>query len=233
MGSSRWVGSCTLSISWSFAKTFNMNKKTIVTVSPFLITIVNIILALVFGRLIGKWAFVPIILIEWVLFLYFVLHFAGKDSIKKWLQPSSQNFGWKALAVLMGLITLPLFLLHFETLSIWSIWLPWILLATINPWIEEFYYRGLLLDTISHWKNWQAILFTSAVFAMNHAVFGINSEVTSGYTIIISTFIMGVVWALVYKKTNSLRWAIFAHFLVDFFSLSAPAFLDLFEKGSW
>jgi hypothetical protein len=44
---------------------------------------------------------------------------------------------------------------------------------------------------------------------------------------------MGLVWSIAFKKTKSLKWLIFGHFLVDFFSLSAPAFLDLFETGKW
>ena len=210
------------------------NPKRIILISPFLITAVNVIVAFSFGELIGKWAFIPIVLIEWILFMFFVFKYGGgKDSIKKWLQKPKGSFIWSILAVLMGLITLPLFLMHHETLTNWTIWLPWILLALINPWIEEFFYRGFLLDNTKEWKNWKAILFSTTVFSMNHAVFGINSEVNSGFTILISTFIMGLVWAIVYKKTNSLRWLIFAHFLVDFFSLSAPAFLDLFETGKF
>jgi len=210
------------------------NPKKIVLISPFLITAINVVVALSFGEFIGKWAFIPIILIEWVLFLYFVFKFGGgKDSIKKWLQRPKGSFLWTIFAILMGLITLPLFLMHHNTLTNWTIWLPWILLALINPWIEEFYYRGFLLDNTKEWKIWKAILFSSLVFAMNHAVFGINSEVNSGFTILISTFIMGLVWAITFKRTNSLRWVIFAHFLVDFFSLSVPAFLDLFETGKW
>ncbi len=210
------------------------NPKRIVLISPFLITAINVIVAFSFGEIIGKWAFIPIVLIEWALFMFFVLKYGGgKDSIKKWLQKPKGSFIWSILAVLMGLITLPLFLMHDETLTNWTIWLPWILLALINPWIEEFYYRGFLLDNTKEWKNWKAILFATTVFSMNHAVFGINSEVNSGFTILISTFIMGLVWSIAFKKTKSLRWLIFAHFLVDFFSLSAPAFLDLFETGKF
>ena len=108
-----------------------------------------------------------------------------------------------------------------------------ITLALINPWIEEFYWRGLLLNYTKDWLNWFAVLYSSALFALNHAAFGINSELNSGFEIVVSTFIMGVVWAWVYKKTQSLRWVIFAHFLVDFLGLSVPAFLDLWEKGAW
>ncbi len=163
--------------------------------------------------------------------MVFVSFFGGVKSIKRWLKKPVGSFGWTILALIIGLIPLPLFLLHSELLSPWEIWLPWILLALINPWIEEFYWRGLLLDYAGEWSTWLAVLFTSLVFAANHMVFGVNSELNSGFEIIISTLIMGIVWAIVLKKTHSLRWIIFAHFLVDFFNLSVPSFLDLYKPG--
>lgn len=211
----------------------NLTKKNIVLASPFLIIAVNFGVAYSFGKIIGKWAFIPIILIEWCLFAYFILRFGGKESIKKWLGKSKGSIGWNILALLIGILPLPLFLLHYETLSTWYVWVPWILLALLNPWLEEFYWRGLLLDYTKNWSNWTAILFTSLVFALNHAVFGVNSELNSGLTVVISTFVMGLIWGLVYKKTYSLRWVILAHFLVDLFNLSAASFLDLYEKGGW
>lgn len=209
----------------------NLTKKKIVLASPFLIITVSFIIAYVFGNIIGKWAFIPIILIQWCLFLFFILRYTEKETISNWLQKSKKSFGWNILALFVGLLPLPLFLMHYETLEVWEIWLPWILLALINPWIEEFYWRGLLMEYSKNWSNWTAILFTSLVFALSHAVFGVNSELNSGFTVIISTFIMGIIWGLIFKKTNSLRWIILAHFLVDFFNLSAASFLDLYSKS--
>ena len=208
-----------------------MNSKKIAIASPFLIIAINFGVAYLFGCMIGKWAFIPIILIEWVLFLFFIFRYSAKETRDKWLQKSKASFGWNFLALFIGLLPLPLFLMHYDTLAQWQVWIPWILLALINPWIEESYWRGLLLEHTQNWANWKAILFTSVVFAANHAVFGVNSELNSGLTTVVSTFIMGLIWALVYKKTNSLRWIIPAHFLVDFFNLSAASFLDLYEKG--
>lgn len=210
-----------------------LTQKNIVIASPFLIIATNLVVAYLFGALIGKWAFLPMMLIGWSLWLFFILKYGKVESIKKWLQKPKGKLGWGILALIIGFLPLPVFLLHFDTLSIWQVWLPWILLALINPWIEEFYWRGLLLDYTKEWANWMSILFTSSLFALNHIAFGINSEVNSGIELIIVTFIMGVVWAIVYKKTLSVRWLVFSHFLVDFFNLSVPAFLDLFEKASW
>ena len=210
-----------------------MADKRIVILSPFLVIGVNFGAAYIFGQLIGKWAFIPMISIGWFLWLFFILKFGGTQSIKKWLKKPTGKILWPFLAILIGLIPLPLFIFYSNTLSQWTIWLPWLMIALINPWIEEFYWRGLLTDYTKTWSNWISVLYSSFLFAINHAAFGINSELNSGVEIIISTLIMGIVWALVYKKTKSLRWTIFAHFLVDFLGLSAAAFLDLWQKGAW
>lgn len=207
-----------------------LTKKNIVLLSPFLIIAVNIFVAVIFGKLIGKWAFIPIILVEWCLFAFFIWRYSGTNSIKDWLKKPEGKLGWSILALLIGFTPLPIFLMHFRLLNSWEIFLPWILLALINPWLEEFYWRGLLSDYTNDWNKWLSVIFTSLIFAGNHAVFGINSELLNGIEILISTLIMGLIWAVVYQKTNSLRWAIFAHFLVDFFSLSAPSFLDMYDK---
>ncbi|MBD3903325.1 CPBP family intramembrane metalloprotease [Chryseobacterium sp. C-2] len=107
--------------------------------------------------------------------------------------------------------------------------MPWILIALINPWMEEFYWRGLLTDHTKKWNGLFSILFSSILFSLNHLVFGIHSELFRGYEVLLSTFVMGMVWAITYKKTNSLRWVILSHFLVDFLNLSVPSFLDLYK----
>ena len=211
----------------------NLTKKQIVIASPFLIIIANFASAYAFGAIIGKWAFIPMIIIGWTLWIFFIVKFGGRESIKRWLKKPTGSWGWGILALVVGLIPLPLFLQHAEALAGWHVWLPWILLALINPWIEEFYWRGLLLDYSRNWSNWISILFTSILFAANHIAFGVNSKINSGFEVVVSTLIMGFIWAVVYKKTGSLRWAIVSHFLVDFFGLSAASFLDLFEKGGW
>jgi uncharacterized protein len=208
-----------------------MTNKKIVLASPFVIMLLNYCVAIVFGHWIGKWAFIPIILIEWCLFIFFILKYSNQKTIVDWLEKPKGGFAWSILALLMGILPLPIFLMHYPLLVGWDVWLPWIILALINPWLEEFYWRGLLLDHTKTWSKWVAVLFTSLVFAINHLVFGVNSVLFRGWEVFISTFIMGVIWAIVYQKTNSLRWVIFAHFLVDFLSLSAPSFLELYKPN--
>jgi len=48
----------------------NLTKEKIVLASPFLIILVNTLVALVFGKIIGKWSFILMILKEWLLWLF-------------------------------------------------------------------------------------------------------------------------------------------------------------------
>ncbi|MGB4769848.1 MAG: CPBP family intramembrane glutamic endopeptidase [Chitinophagaceae bacterium] len=203
----------------------------IVLLSPFIIIGVNILVAFVFGKLIGKWAFAPVILIEWILFAFFIHKYGGSSKYQRWLGKPKGSWGWLLLCIVIGLSTLPIFLQHFRLLNSISLILPWILIWLINPFMEEFYWRGLLLDHTQHWKKWIAVLATALLFAVNHYVFAINADLFKGLPVFLSTLVMGLVWTLVYLKTKSLRWTILAHFLVDFLNLSVPSFLDLYKAG--
>jgi len=139
-------------------------------------------------------------LIEWILFLFFILKYGEKDSILDCLKYPTKNWGWNILAIFIGLIPLPIFLKFNYLLTDWTIWLPWIILVLINPWLEEFYWRELLSDYTKHWKTALSILFTSVVFSANQAVFGINSDLFKGYTVVISTLIIGIVGQLPTRK---------------------------------
>jgi len=207
------------------------SKKRLAYLSPFIIITVNCIVALLFGQFIGKWAFIPIILIEWCLFLFFIIQAQGKSQFKIWMAKPKGSLVWPVIAIIISLATLPIFIKHFELLNSWTIILPWLLIAFINPFLEEFYWRGYLLDYTSNWKNWIAVIVTSFLFSANHFVFAITSDLFKGFAVFISTLIMGIIWAIVYKKTKSLRWTIFAHFLVDILNLSVPSFLDLYKQG--
>ncbi|GGG59667.1 CPBP family intramembrane glutamic endopeptidase [Epilithonimonas arachidiradicis] len=207
------------------------NYDRIAVFSPFIIIAINVVTAVVFGHFVGKWAFIPIILVEWLMFLYFIYLNGGTDLMRAWLEKPVKNRLWPIISLLAGLLPLPIFVKHYSLLDNWQIGLPWITLAVINPFLEEFYWRGLLADVTANWKTVDSIIYASVLFAANHVVFGINSELFRGFEVLVSTFVMGIVWAVTYRKTNSLRWVILSHFLVDFLNLSAPAFLNLFKAG--
>lgn len=136
---------------------------------------------------------------------------------------------WATLALLVGFIPLPIFLLNWKLLLPLELLLPWLLFGLVNPWIEEGYWRGLLLDASEGWPIGLRVAYTAGAFAISHPLmFGVNSVGVRSPEVLISTFVMGAVWAVVYLKTKSLRWCIASHMLVDLLSLSVPVFMNVY-----
>ena len=212
---------------------FTDTKKKTVIFSPLIMVAACHIAGRVGCIYMGKWAFIPVMLTIWTVAFVFLYLFADKQFYKKWLSKKKGNIGMKFLVVLIGLLPLPIFLLHWQTLNSITILVPYVILALVNPFLEEFYWRGLLLDYTQSWPKWQSVIYTSFFFAINHPLsFGMFSVLNGGYTVFASTFVMGVIWAIGYQKIGNLRLIIFSHFLVDTLNLSVPAFLDLF-KNPW
>ena len=98
-----------------------LTKRELVIASPFLIIAVNFAVAFGFGEFMGKWAFIPMIGIGWALWLFIIFKYGGKESITNWLMKVRGAFGWKLIAVIVGLIPLPLFLMHYQLLDPWNV----------------------------------------------------------------------------------------------------------------
>jgi len=127
------------------------------------------------------------------------------------------------------LIPLLLFLLNWSLFDSFVLVLAWFFFALINAPLEEGYWRGLLLDKTAGWPGWLSVLYSSFFFALNHPLtFGVHSIANRHPVTLVSTFIMGAAWAVVYRRTGSLRWPVIAHVLVDLFNLSVLAFLNIY-----
>ena len=210
----------------------DIQKKTVIF-SPIIMVAACHIAARVGSIYMGKWAFIPVMLTIWIVAFIFLYLFADKQLYKNWLAKTKGHIGIKFLVVLIGLLPLPIFLLHWRTIDSATILIPYVILALVNPFFEEFYWRGLLLEYTRSWATWQSVIYTSFFFAINHPLsFGMFSVLNGGYTVFASTFIMGIIWAIGYQKIGNLRLIIFSHFLIDVLNLSVPAFLDLF-KNPW
>jgi membrane protease YdiL (CAAX protease family) len=88
------------------------------------------------------------------------------------------------------------------------------LLVIIQPFCEEFFFRGFLLEKITNISSPMiAVLLTSVFFGISHLTY------TYMYTAIIAVF-LGVLFALVVLKTKNLYSAIFAHTIINVLSLT-------------
>jgi membrane protease YdiL (CAAX protease family) len=88
------------------------------------------------------------------------------------------------------------------------------LLVTLQPFCEEFFFRGFLLEKITKISGpTVAIISTSILFGISHLSY------TYAYAAIIAV-ILGVLFAVVVFKTKNLYSAIFAHTLINITSLT-------------
>jgi membrane protease YdiL (CAAX protease family) len=88
------------------------------------------------------------------------------------------------------------------------------IIVLIQPFCEEFFFRGFLLEKITALGGVKiAVVSTSVLFGISHLSY------TYSYTAFLAV-ILGVIFALVTIKTKNLYTAIFAHTLLNVTSLS-------------
>ena len=206
----------------------SQNRQRLILLSPLVIIAVGYLIARLAGGVFGIWVWIPMTLVVWGMFGFMIVWGGGRDAIKRWLQAPQGAWGWAVLAIVVGLIPLSVFFSGWNLFpSVWIV-LAWLLFALINPLLEEGYWRGLLLDNTKYWPSWLSVLYSTFFFAINHPLtIGVYSIANRNPVTLISTIIMGLAWAVVYRKTHSLRWTIFAHVLVDLLNLSILAFLNI------
>jgi membrane protease YdiL (CAAX protease family) len=86
------------------------------------------------------------------------------------------------------------------------------LIVAIQPFCEEFFFRGFLLEKITKVGGTTiAVITTSLLFGISH--------LTYAYTAIVAV-VLGLLFALVVLKTKNLYSAIFAHTVINITSLT-------------
>ncbi len=204
------------------------SRRRLVLLSPLVIIALGYFIARVGGDISGVWVWIPMTLIVWGMFGFMIAWGGGNGAVRRWLRAPQGARGWAVLALVVGLTPLGVFLRYWNSFP--SVWIvsAWLLFAIINPLLEEGYWRGLLLDNTRNWPGWLGVLYSTSLFAINHPLtVGVHSIANRHPAVLISTFIMGLAWAVVYRKTQSLRWAVLGHMLVDLLNLSILAFLNI------
>lgn len=138
-----------------------MNKKLenlFFILSPIAILIITQVTAIILGKHFETLVYLPIILIYWVV-LALVLYRYRFDKIRGWLNKPQGHWGWIILAAILGLSTLPLFLNNLDLFRNPAVLIPHVVFFLINPWLEEFYWRGLLIDVTEKWAVWASVLY--------------------------------------------------------------------------
>jgi uncharacterized protein len=205
------------------------SRQSLILISPIIIIAVGHLVARLAEDTFGVWGWVPMILVIWGMFGLMIAWAGGKDAIRRWWQPPQGGRRWTMLAIGAGLIPMGVFVSGWNLFPSISLVLAWLLFALVNPLLEEGYWRGVLLDCTERWPAWAAIIYSSVFFAINHPLsFGVYSIANQHPAVLISTFVMGVVWAVIYRKTRSLRWVTISHCLTDLLSLSVLTFLNIY-----
>ncbi len=211
-----------------------MNKEIIKYVKSLLVPVAIILLGIIVGRVffifIKNWAWIPIILFYWTA-IGLIIYYDYKKNKKK---PIDYFKGYKfklstvILSLLVGFIPLPVLLKYFHLFDANYLIISWILIAIINPFSEEIFWRGYLLDHSPKIPFWIKAIVSSLLFAAAHPLtWGIFSANMLSIEMLISVFIMGIVWSFVYRKSKSLLLPYFSHLLVDLFNCSVLVFLNL------
>lgn len=158
--------------------------------SPFVILAIGFLIAKVTGTFLGIWAWIPIALSMWSMFVIVIAWSGGATTISQWLGKPGSSAGWSVLALAVGLIPLPLFLQNWQLFTSPGLILAWLIFALINAPLEEFYWRGTLTDVTTHWPGWASVLYSSFFFAINHPLsYGVYSSANRHPATVISTLL--------------------------------------------
>ncbi len=196
--------------------------------SPVLLIAVCIGAQHVFGTVLGAWAWAPTMLVFWALIALAVWRLAGPGAVGRWLQPARGALGWGLLGVGVGLLSLHGFLSHWQLLADPLVLVFWLIFALVNPWFEESYWRGLLMDATRSWGATASIVYSATWFALSHPlVWGVHSTSMRLWPVVAALLFVGLVWGLVYRRTHSLRWTIAGHMLANLLGLAVPVLLNL------
>ena len=113
------------------------------------LTLVSPLLVIAFGHLVarlavpslGAWAWVPVSFTYWALMGLFIGLSAGPAVFRNWLRPSRGSWCWRALPLLIPVLFVPVvFLPNTQLLGLNTLTLLWLLVALLNPFLEEGYW---------------------------------------------------------------------------------------------
>ena len=181
--------------------------------------------AILASSIIGAWAFIPLAIVYWT--LIFCIVKPSKNDLKNIFTCPPVHLRYILLAfapALFGIVSFAWGLRHVSGAILIAMW---ILFAVVNPVAEELFWRAYLLDNLS-WKPIYRIIFSTVMFMISHLMWGVFSVTIRSYIMILPLLIMGLTWGYVYHKTQSLKWCVIAHFLVDIMNLSVWVFLNIY-----
>lgn len=211
-------------------RTVRKNKLLFALGSPIFLVATCALVQVLAGRLLGVWAWVPTMLFFWTAIAFLTYKFSGPVRALARFNPAAGNFFWPALAILAGLLSLHGFISHWQLLSNLNLVVAWLVFALFNPWFEESYWRGLLMDATASWGKLPSLLYSSIWFAASHPlIWGVHSLPLRKAEAVGALLFVGLIWGRTYQRTGSLRWCVAGHMLANLFGLAALVLLNLYD----
>ena len=206
------------------------NRRLMILISPLVIIAIGFITAFTFSKFINEWAWIPLALIYWLSQGFYIAFCKGNKQMKDWFPPSKLVKLPNLISLLIGMIPLSILAMNFHLFDTPLIIVLWIAFALINPWFEELYWRGLLLDTTKDvFPRWVSIAYSTFFYCLSHPLmWGVFSIANTSYHLYIYLILIGIVYSIVYYKTNSLRWILISHVIVDLGNLAVLCFLNIY-----
>jgi len=176
----------------------------------------------------GPWAWVPTMVFFWAAIAGLISWAAGRDAVRRWLQAPQGGWAWSALAVAVGLLSLREFLSNWHLLESATVFFLWLGFGLVNPWFEEAYWRGLLIDATAGWVGGLGVVYSTLLFAWSHhLIWGVNSAALRHPAVLVGLAVVGAVWGVAYHRTRSLRFTIAGHAAANLLGLSVPVLMNL------
>ena len=193
-------------------------KRRVLLASPLFLVGLGYILARASISLWEAWSWIPVILYYWAALATLIAWGGGRAAFRRWLVATRRSrwiWVWRVLALAVpALFFATGFLPSLASMN--GPWVPlaWFGLGALNAWIEEGYWRGLLLDAASGWPGWLGGSYSALLFGASRAlIFGFQEEPLKGLAGFVGATFAGLIWGFVYQKTRSLRLPVLGHFL--------------------
>lgn len=209
------------------------SNHTLVVLSPLALIALCATTQYLAGVYLGIWAWIPTMLVFWASIALLISRLGSAGSFGRWLHPAQGSWLWVALAIGAGLLSISGFLTHWKLILEPKIFLLWLAFGLINPWFEESFWRGLLLDATRSWGATLSIAYSAMWFALSHPlIWGIHSIALRQWPTILALFVVGAVWAVAYRRSMSIRWTVAGHMLANLLGLSVPVLLNMYDPAA-
>lgn len=198
-------------------------------IAPIITIFIGFLTALISSPFLGNWAFVTLAMMYYGCIVYFI----GKDStfdLKVAYSRPKLKIWTILVAVVVGFLPLFVFITNIKLLA-HPYTILWLLFALINPFFEETFWRGYVMNGLKE-KPVLAVIWSTLMFTLSHPLmWGVFSITLREPAMLISLLVMGSMWGLIYIKTKNLWLCVISHVLVDVFNMNIFAFLDMIEMG--